>query len=192
MAGSVGSFFVYGTLKRGQANYPLLAPYVRAAEPAAARGLLFDHGPFPAMVAGAGRVRGELLTLEPADLAAALAVADLLEDYRADDPAGSMYLREIVEVETTGGARARAYTYFYNRDTGDLRPVPSGEWVGPSAGAGAGDEGELAAFKAHVRGFLGAVTVGLGRVWAAPGPHPPRCRGGDQPGSPGGRRDFAR
>lgn len=154
MAGVTSAFFVYGTLKRGQSNYPLLAPYVRAVEPATTRGLLFDHGPFPALVAGKGRVRGELVRLDSADLDAALAHVDRLEDYRPDDPAGSMYLRQVVEVETDDGTRVPAFSYFYNRDTRDLRPVPSGEWVGPSAAQVAGDEGELAAFKAHVRGFL--------------------------------------
>ena len=32
---TVSAFFVYGTLKRGQANYPLIAPYLRAVEPSA-------------------------------------------------------------------------------------------------------------------------------------------------------------
>src|SRR6185312_7394342 len=100
---AVSAFFVYGTLKRGQANYPLIAPYARAVEPAVTRGLLFDHGPFPALVAGEGRVRGELVTLDPADLAVALPLIDRLEDFRPDDPAGSMYRRQVVEVETAAG-----------------------------------------------------------------------------------------
>jgi gamma-glutamylcyclotransferase (GGCT)/AIG2-like uncharacterized protein YtfP len=154
MAAGASAFFVYGTLKRGQANYPLIAPYARAVEPATTSGLLFDHGPFPALIAGAGRVRGELVRLDPADLDAALAQVDRLEDYRPDDPAGSIYLRQVVAVETADGARVPAFIYFYNRDTRDLRPVPSGEWVGPSAAQLAGDGGELGAFKAHVRGFL--------------------------------------
>src|SRR4051812_6642291 len=157
---TVGAFFVYGTLKRGQANYPLIAPYVRAVEPATVRGLLFDHGPFPALVEGEGRVQGELVTLDPDDLGAALPIVDRLEDFRPDDPAGSMYLRRVVEVETVGGERAQAYAYFYNRDPRDLRPVVSGEWIGPSAGRDAQDEGELATFKAHVRGFLRGSGLG--------------------------------
>jgi gamma-glutamylcyclotransferase (GGCT)/AIG2-like uncharacterized protein YtfP len=160
---TVSAFFVYGTLKRGQANYPLIAPYVRAVEPAVARGQLFDHGPFPALVAGEGRVRGELVALDPADLEAALPIVDRLEDFRPNDPAGSMYLRQVVEVETAGGGRSRAYAYFYNRDPGDLRSVVSGEWAGPSAGREGDGEGELTAFRAHVRGFLGDSGAGDGR-----------------------------
>jgi gamma-glutamylcyclotransferase (GGCT)/AIG2-like uncharacterized protein YtfP len=126
------------------------------------RGLLFDHGPFPALVAGEGRVRGELVMLDPAALELALPIVDRLEDFRPDDPAGSMYLRRVVEVETAAGGRAQAYAYFYNRDPRELRPVISGEWVGPSAGPAGEDEGELAAFKAHVRGFLGEPGQGTG------------------------------
>src|SRR3954463_2314207 len=109
---TVGAFFVYGTLTRGHANYPLMAPAARAAESATARGLLFDHGPFPALVEGEGRVRGELVTLDPAGLAVALPIVDRLEDFRPADPAGSMYLRRVVEVETAGGGRVPAYAYF--------------------------------------------------------------------------------
>src|SRR4051794_36630638 len=131
---AVSGFFVYGTLKRGQSNYPLIERFVRAVEPAVTRALLFDHGPFPALVAGEGRVRGELVTLAPADLEVALPLVDRLEDFRPDDPMGSMYLRRIVEVETDGGGRAQAYAYFYNRDHAGLRPAAGGEWVGPTAG----------------------------------------------------------
>ena len=158
---AASAFFVYGTLKRGQANYPLIAPYLRAVEPATVRGLLFDHGPFPALVEGEGRVRGELVTLDPAGLEATLPIIDRLEDFRPDDLAGSMYLRRVVEVEMAGGGRVPAYAYFYNRDPRDLRPVASGEWTGPSAGRDGEYEGELAAFKEHVRAFLGGAGRGL-------------------------------
>ena len=164
MAAAVGAFFVYGTLKRGQSNYPLIAPYVRAVEPAATCGLLFDHGPFPALVAGEGDVLGELVTIDPAGLDEALAIVDRLEDFRPDDPAGSMYLRRVVAVETHGGVRARAYCYFYNRDPAGLGPVPSGEWTGPSSGPSAAEMGELADFKAHVRGFLAQAGREAGRA----------------------------
>jgi gamma-glutamylcyclotransferase (GGCT)/AIG2-like uncharacterized protein YtfP len=153
MAEPVRAFFLYGTLKRGQVNHPLIAPYVRAIEPATTRGLLFDHGPFPALTEGEGIVRGELATLAPEALAAALPAIDHLEDYRPDDPAGSMYLRRVVPVVRADGSTARAYAYFYNRDPGHLRPLPPGEWTGPTAAPDDGDDDELAAFKAHVRGL---------------------------------------
>lgn len=156
MAESVCTCFVYGTLKRGQSNYALVAPYPHEVEVAATRGLLFDHGPFPALVAGEGEVRGELLRFAPADLATLLPLLDELEDFRPGDPAGSMYLRAIVDVGTPSGP-ARAYTYFYNRPVVGLRPLPDGEWRGPAT-APSTDAAELAAFKAHVRGFLDEPT----------------------------------
>ena len=147
--------FVYGTLKRGQANYPLLAPYARAVLPATARGLLCDLGLFPALVDAPGVVRGELIRIEPAAMPAALAIIDALEGYDPADPAGSMYVRRVVAVRLGDGSAGEAYAYFYNRDPAGLTPVPSGEWAGPSADAATAAGEELAAFSDHVRGFLG-------------------------------------
>ena len=147
------ALFVYGTLKSGQFNSPLLAPYARSVEPARIRGELYDVGLFPALVEGDGMVWGELVRLAAGGLAAALPVLDRLEDYRPDDPAGSMYLRRIVEVTTAGGATEHAHTYFYNRDHHGLAPVPSGDWTGPKRASIAPDDAEQEAFLRHVRTF---------------------------------------
>ncbi|HEY8599984.1 MAG TPA: gamma-glutamylcyclotransferase family protein, partial [Thermomicrobiales bacterium] len=75
--------FVYGTLKRGQSNYPLIAASVREARPATIRGRLYDVGPFPALAHGDEAIHGELLLIVPEALAGVLVVLDDLEGYDA-------------------------------------------------------------------------------------------------------------
>lgn len=149
------AFFVYGTLKRGELNHPLLAPYARAVVPATTRGQLCDLGLFPALIDAEGIVRGELVALDSGDLRAALVILDALEGYDPADPSGSMYVRRVVGVQLGDGTAAAAYAYFYNRDPQGLTPVLSGEWFGSAVAAPAQGGEELAAFKEHVRGFLG-------------------------------------
>ncbi len=148
------ALFVYGTLKRGRFNHPLLAPYARAVEPASIRGELYDVGLYPALVAGEGTVRGELVRLAAPDLSRVLTILDWLEDYRPGDEERSMYLRRVIEVHTASGARERAYAYFYNRDPAWLPWIAGGEWPGPTeesvARAEAGDSAEHADFERHV------------------------------------------
>ncbi len=162
MQGEPSALFVYGTLKSGQFNSPLLAPYARSVEPARIRGELYDVGLFPALVEGDGTVHGELVRLAAGELAAALTVIDRLEDYRPDDPAGSMYLRRVVEVATAGGATERAHTYFYNRDHHGLAHVPTGDWTGPAVARTARDDAEQEAFLHHVRTFRRRVEAAGG------------------------------
>lgn len=147
------AFFVYGTLKRGQSNYPLIATAVQTAIPATIRGRLYDVGPFPALSEGDERVRGEVLLVDPAELSRLLVVLDRLEGYEPSDPAGSMYLRRVVEAATDDGAMVAAYAYFYNRDPVGMRHLPDGEWLGPSADEVPDDVEELADFGRHVRDF---------------------------------------
>jgi gamma-glutamylcyclotransferase (GGCT)/AIG2-like uncharacterized protein YtfP len=147
------ALFVYGTLKRGQLNSPLLAPYARAVEPARTRGQLYDLGLYPALVAGEGTVHGELVRLDAADLAGVLTLLDRLEGYRPGAPATSMYLRRVIDARAASGASERAHAYFYNRDHAALPRIAGGEWPGPSGEAFRGDDTEREAFERHVRSF---------------------------------------
>ena len=153
MATGAAAFFVYGTLKRGQANFSLVAAAVRAVVPATIRARLYDVGPFPALAEGDEAVRGEVLTVDPAELPRLLAVLDDLEGYLSADPAGSMYLRRVVTAATDDGREVAAFAYFYNRDPAGLRHLPDGEWRGPSADEVAEVSGELTAFGRRVREF---------------------------------------
>lgn len=147
------TFFVYGTLKRGQVNHALIAPAVRDATPATIRGRLYDVGPFPALSAGDETVSGEALTVEAAALPRLLAILDDLEGYDPADPAGSMYVRRVVTATAAGGRQFAVYAYFYNRDPAGLRHLPGGEWRGPSATEVAPGSDELTLFGRHVRDF---------------------------------------
>lgn len=145
--------FVYGTLKRGQSNYPLIAESVRAVLPATILGRLYDVGPFPALAHGDEVVHGELLLIAPAALADVLVALDDLEGYDAADPVGSFYLRESVAATTADGQEHTAYAYFYNRDTAALGHLPAGVWLGPSTAEVAAISDELDEFGRHVREF---------------------------------------
>ena len=91
--------FVYGTLKRGERNHRSHASGVTRIVRASVRGTLF-HLPagYPGFRADGGReVFGELLHFpDPAD---ALTRFDTLEDYREDDPAGSLYHRVLCDAQ---------------------------------------------------------------------------------------------
>ncbi|MFN8541577.1 MAG: gamma-glutamylcyclotransferase family protein [Thermomicrobiales bacterium] len=153
MAEGPAAFFVYGTLKRGQANYPLVAAAVRGVLPATIRGRLYDVGPFPALAEGDETVRGEVLVDEPDGFPRLLTVLVSLEGSVPSDPAGSMYLRRVVAAATDDGREVAAYAYFYNRDPAGLRHLPGGEWRGPSAAEVAEVSDELTNFGRHVRDF---------------------------------------
>ena len=153
MGDAVRDFFVYGTLKRGQSNYPLVAAAVRGITPATIRGRLYDVGPFPALAVGDDAVSGEVLTVAPEALARLLVVLDDLEGYELGDPEGSMYVRRVVLATTVAGGTVRAYAYFYNRDPGGLRYLPEGVWHGPSAAEITDGPGELVVFGRRVQAF---------------------------------------
>lgn len=152
------AFFVYGTLKRGQLNRPLIEPHARLVERAHTRGQLFDVGLFPALVEGEGTVHGELVQFDAMDVPRLLSVIDGLEDFRPEDPGGSMYVRRIVEVTTESNHRVLAHAYFYNCNHPSLPPPASltrladGEW--PAAGAPSIEASPaLRWFQRHVRTY---------------------------------------
>lgn len=124
-----GHCFVYGMLKRGQANHHLIEVAVRDVIPATVAGRLYDLGPFPALGPGADRVRGELLLIDPIVLAYTLTVLDELEGYQPSDPQGSIYVRRVVTAVTDEGAEIAANVYFYNRatDACAISPPASGQ-----------------------------------------------------------------
>ncbi|RIH77837.1 Gamma-glutamylcyclotransferase family protein YtfP [Calidithermus terrae] len=129
--------FVYGTLKQGQRNFEVSrrAGWVRS-ERAWLEGFQIYHLPraserpysYPAIVAGEGRVWGEVQYF--ADLEAALVPLDALED------AGREYERVEVEARRPDGGAVRVWTYVYpsleavRRVNGVL--CPGGDWSDPA------------------------------------------------------------
>ena len=153
MTDILNTLFVYGTLKQGYLNAPLLEGCIETISPGTVRGLLYDVGLFPALVAGDGMVRGELVRVKPELWRSVVAVLDDLEEYRADDEDGSMYLRRVVTAHTESGENIAVSTYFYNRDLSTLRRIESGEWRGVATGSTRPADAERAAYEDHVRTF---------------------------------------
>ncbi|MET8976018.1 gamma-glutamylcyclotransferase family protein [Streptomyces sp. NPDC004539] len=132
-------FFVYGTLRPGEANHALfLSGRTLTEEPARLTGAALYDGPgYPyAVEAPGGLVHGDLVTVRPEYYAAVLTELDLLEEYRADDP-DSPYLRVTREVVRERDSQAvRVWVYLASprlshrlRAGGDL--IPEGDWLGP-------------------------------------------------------------
>jgi gamma-glutamylcyclotransferase (GGCT)/AIG2-like uncharacterized protein YtfP len=118
--------FVYGTLKPGGRNY-FLAKGVIYTELAYLEDydlVHFEPEQYPAMVAGAGRVYGVVLTF--ADIGAALPALDALEGCNLTPPE---YARVTVTAQPSGLA---AWTYIYVNQARLVAPgtsrVVGGDW----------------------------------------------------------------
>jgi gamma-glutamylcyclotransferase (GGCT)/AIG2-like uncharacterized protein YtfP len=132
---------VYGTLRRGECNAPLLAA---ATDLGTARisGLLREirssstrpYG-YPALVLDGSDAVVVVELYELADLDS-LAAADELECFDPTNDAGSEYVRRPVAV--MGGPIEQAWVYVYNGPPGELGDViEGGDWVAHVARAAA-------------------------------------------------------
>ncbi|MYT05660.1 gamma-glutamylcyclotransferase [Streptomyces sp. SID5470] len=130
-------FFVYGTLRPGEANHDLfLRGRIRSEEPGRLTGALLYDGPgYPYAVEGAGgTVAGELVTPRADAYAELLAALDELEEYRPGDPR-NLYERVAREViRTADGTPVRAWVYVAappvaTRLRARGRPIESGDWL---------------------------------------------------------------
>ncbi len=119
------ALFVYGTLMRGELRAPLLGRH-RPREWSAARapGRLVDLGAYPGLVPGSGLVHGERVRV--ADLPAALAQLDEVEDFAGYGDPENLYRRVITRAVDRAGASCLAWTYRYLGEDG--APLASGDW----------------------------------------------------------------
>jgi len=109
--------FVYGTLKPGERNYRQIAEHVQSSSAGSTDGVLFDLG-FPALIPGAGIVRGILLRVD----AVALTITDRIEGV-GKDRAGSLYVRREAVVSLDNGEVVNSWTYeFGNAESIAHRP----------------------------------------------------------------------
>lgn len=114
--------FVYGTLRSNQPNAPRLGGSTPLGW-AVTSGQLVDLGDYPGLVNGEGRVVGELFLIPTA----ALDRIDDLEGFDPADPAGSLFVREMRDIEVPGKGAFQAWTY---RWPGAVKmTIPSGDWV---------------------------------------------------------------
>jgi gamma-glutamylcyclotransferase (GGCT)/AIG2-like uncharacterized protein YtfP len=110
----MAGLFVYGTLRRGERFHAVLVD-LAGGEPtrvaaATARGALRPAGDYWAFVPGdEGPVPGEYLEFDA--LEEALAQLDEFEEYYPDDPARSLYVRELIDVVLEDGSTASAWVY---------------------------------------------------------------------------------
>lgn len=107
--------FVYGTLLKGQCNYgSYLAPLDPVDEGVVNGYKMVDVGSFPGIVAGDGKVKGEIYQVSCGQLA----------DIDSLEGEGSLYIRKYVNVETKQHGVMQAYVYVYNRSAAHLPEIP--------------------------------------------------------------------
>ncbi|MFI9046364.1 gamma-glutamylcyclotransferase family protein [Streptomyces sp. NPDC053427] len=107
-------FFVYGTLRPGEANYGWTLRGRTATEETAriAGALLYDGPGYPYATAGPADaiVHGTLIRPRDADYDEVCAVLDRLEDYAPGDPE-NVYERVVTEAVCSDGRTERAWVY---------------------------------------------------------------------------------
>ncbi|OLZ66688.1 hypothetical protein AV521_27000 [Streptomyces sp. IMTB 2501] len=130
-------FFVYGTLRPGEANHDLfLRGRTAAEEPARLLGAVLYEGPgYPfAVEEPGGMVSGELVTVLPESYEGLLAELDRLEEYTPGDPR-NLYERVARDVvRDIGGTVVRTWVYLAApRTAARLRAhgtrVEGGDWA---------------------------------------------------------------
>jgi gamma-glutamylcyclotransferase (GGCT)/AIG2-like uncharacterized protein YtfP len=116
--------FVYGTLRPSLAGGAgqLVASLVQAGA-ATMRGLLYDLGSYPGMVAGDGLVHGEVLRLSDPDQLAAL---DAYEECHGPNP---LYRRELTIVRRENGEETVAWAYFYAGSVTEAKRIAGGDYL---------------------------------------------------------------
>ena len=120
--------FVYGTLKPGGTYHQQFClPYLKQAQPAQVRGLLYDlpNLGYPAMTLGDGWVKGYLLTLDEA----AMPGLDHLEGYNPKTNDNQEYARQWVTVfDLFGQPIGKAWLYIMDKLPTEAVWLPKGEW----------------------------------------------------------------
>ncbi|QDS88236.1 Gamma-L-glutamyl-butirosin B gamma-glutamyl cyclotransferase [Rosistilla ulvae] len=111
------SFFVYGTLKRGECRERMWPHAPVEIQPAFAWGFLYDLGPYPAMTPGDDWIAGEIWTIASPHVAETLVVLDEIEGY---DVASDNNLYDRVQIDWhrapgDSSAGGTALTYHYAR-----------------------------------------------------------------------------
>jgi gamma-glutamylcyclotransferase (GGCT)/AIG2-like uncharacterized protein YtfP len=102
---------------RGYGLHAVLARGATFVGEGTVAGRLLDLGRYPALVAGAGRVTGEVYRLDDPEL---LPVLDREEGYN--------FVRSIAIVTLARGRRARAWVYRYRGPRERAVPVPHGDY----------------------------------------------------------------
>lgn len=131
-------FFFYGTLRAEHLSEEArqILPKLRRVDEAFAPGRLLAiraaHLIYPALVQDPkadSRVVGICYEMQPDFTAADLSFLDAYEEYFADMPSKSEYLRQALPVTLKNGARLTAWVYVYNFPLPEnAEPIPSGDF----------------------------------------------------------------
>ena len=118
-SGSSPHIFLYGTLMRGEPAHHLLEDRVTFVEDATVAGTLISLGQYPGLLAGRGRVRGEVWRLQAPE------VLRTLDEYE-----GYNFQRRATIATLASGRRVRAWLYRYRGPhTRAVKAViPDGDW----------------------------------------------------------------
>ena len=129
------TFFVYGTLKRGECREEVFSRHLDEDEfeivPASVKAELYDLGPYPAIVPGEDTVFGEAVIVNnPDKVDTLIAVLDSIEGYYGDDSPSNLYLRKEVTIQVEEDTM-EAITYMFSQEQ-QLRDrakhLPDGIW----------------------------------------------------------------
>ena len=115
--GSGDLLFAYGTLMRGYALHSRLARGATFLGTAEAPGRLLALPGYPGLVAGPGRVRGEVYRIDGPELLRAL-----------DRAEGYDFERRRSMVTLADGRRARAWVYRYRGPRAGAHPIADGDY----------------------------------------------------------------
>lgn len=123
--------FLYGTLRPAKVSMEEARIVRRLRRVGSARvfGRLYDLGEYPGAILDSSArtsIRGELFEL-PSD-PDILSALDKYEEFDKDDGKKSLFVRQKTNVEVSDGRRLESWIYVYNRDPGDARVIPSGDY----------------------------------------------------------------
>ncbi len=104
--------FVYGTLLGGRLRFPVWPKNSISIQIACTAGLMYDLGPYPAIISGNGWIAGEVHRIGDEDWPETIAALDAFEEYKPHDIATSLYTRQLVDVELADGQVSHAWAYF--------------------------------------------------------------------------------
>ena len=116
----VDKLFVYGLLKEGLYNFPLIEPYIITSKDAFVYGSLYElkNAKTPAFInKGDNKVHGKLYFLM--DTRNAFKILDYLEDG---------FKRKLIDVYTSDGNEHKAWIYVYQNDLNNARIIEEGIW----------------------------------------------------------------
>ena len=110
--------FVYGTLKRGGSRHWILQDFPFLGRAKAKGFVLYDLGPYPAMVYGDGVVYGEVYDVPE----------EVLRDLDWVEGVPVLYRRELIKVVFQDGFSLKTWAYIYNGSVKGFPRIESGEW----------------------------------------------------------------